>query len=412
MRRLPFIFLVFLCFIPAISPAKELPKIAVWDLAPGDIKPAYAQDLTSILVSEVSKLGKYEVYSQQNVRTLAGWTAERMQLGCTDTKCLTALGQMDIAKLISGRVGKIGNRYSVSLNLFDTQNAKAEKSISEFGRSEDELIDLVQVALRKLIGVEISPVRVEQRPSPSAGSEIGKQNKAIVRAETKSASEEQFATASQPDKVFPIRIQLDTKEFEVKDMADLMALFREGYKVESFLREEIPPLYPRLGDSLTIALVKIMEDENELEQTRGNAASVLGPMKAIDAIPPLVKLLKHPKLAQNAHDALAEIGKQAVPALAVALKDENRSMRTYATYTLRDIGPDAEAAVPALIDALKDHALSVRIGTADALGSIGPRAKAAIPALREALKTATGADAGSKNLTTSVNMALVKIQGE
>jgi formylglycine-generating enzyme required for sulfatase activity len=138
------------------SAGKDLPKIAVWDLSPGDIKPAYAQDLTSILVSEVSKLKKYEVYSQENVRTLAGWTAERMTLGCTDTKCLTALGQMDIAKLISGRVGKMGNRYSVSLNLFDTQNVRAENSISEECKSEDELIPLVRQAVRKLLGIEVA----------------------------------------------------------------------------------------------------------------------------------------------------------------------------------------------------------------------------------------------------------------
>jgi len=150
---------------PFPSPAKDLPKIAVWDLSPGDIKPTYAQDLTLILVSEVSKLEKYEVYSQENVRTLAGWTAQRMTLGCTDAKCLTALGQMDIAKLISGRVGKIGNRYTISLNLFDTQNTKAEKSISEFCRSEDELIELVQQGVRKLLGASIEPL-IPPKPEP------------------------------------------------------------------------------------------------------------------------------------------------------------------------------------------------------------------------------------------------------
>ena len=40
------------------------------------------------------------------------------------------------------------------MNLFDTQNARAEKMISEFCRSEDELIELVQVAVRKLLGGE------------------------------------------------------------------------------------------------------------------------------------------------------------------------------------------------------------------------------------------------------------------
>jgi HEAT repeat protein len=252
----------------------------------------------------------------------------------------------------------------------------------------------------------LSQIKADQEKSKP------EQNKAIVRAETKSASEEQPATAAQQDKVFPTRIRLDAKEFEVKDMADLMVLFRKGYQVEGPLREVIPTLYTRLGDSLVIALVKVMEDENELEQTRGNAASVLAAMKTLDAIPPLVQLLKHPKLDRYAHDALAEIGKQAVPALAVALKDENTAMRRYATYTLRDIGSDAEAAVPALIDALKDNHLSVRLGAADALGSIGPSAKAAIPALSEALKAEIGTDMGSQNVRTSIEQALKKIQAK
>lgn len=149
-----FLASIFIIALPA-SDGKELPKIAVWDLVPREVKGTYAQELTSILVSEIAKLKNYEVYSQDNVRTLAGWTAERMTLGCTDTKCLTALGQMDIAKLISGSVGKIGNRYSISLNLFDTQKAKAENAVSEFCRTEDELIELVQQAARKLLGTTI-----------------------------------------------------------------------------------------------------------------------------------------------------------------------------------------------------------------------------------------------------------------
>ena len=107
MKIISSFFLAIILFLaPSLSIGKELPKIAVWDLTRGILNPSYAQDLTSILVSEISKLEKYEVYSQENVRTLAGWTAERMQLGCTDTKCLTALGQMDIAKLISGTGGE------------------------------------------------------------------------------------------------------------------------------------------------------------------------------------------------------------------------------------------------------------------------------------------------------------------
>jgi hypothetical protein len=139
--------------LPA-SARKELPKIAVWDLVHRNISEDYAHQLTDILGSEVTKLGKYEVYSQENVRTLAGWEAQKMMLGCTDTKCLTALGQMDIGKLISGSVGKIGNTYSISLSLFDTVNVRSENKISEECGSENELISLVRRSARKLLNLE------------------------------------------------------------------------------------------------------------------------------------------------------------------------------------------------------------------------------------------------------------------
>jgi hypothetical protein len=58
---------------------------------------------------------------------------------------------MDISKLVSGRIGKIGDRYSLSLNIFDTQNAKSERAVSEFCWSENDLIELVQSAVRKLL---------------------------------------------------------------------------------------------------------------------------------------------------------------------------------------------------------------------------------------------------------------------
>ncbi len=146
---------ILMMVYPPPSFGVDLPKIAVWDLEARNTPATHAKELTSILVSEIAQTRKYEAFSQDNVRTLAGFTAERMMLGCTDSKCLTALGQMDIAKLISGSVGKIGNVYSISLNLFDTQNAKAENAISEFCRTEEELILMVQRAVRKLLGLPV-----------------------------------------------------------------------------------------------------------------------------------------------------------------------------------------------------------------------------------------------------------------
>lgn len=169
MKRLPFLFWAFIFLFPSVCPAKELPKIAVWDLAALGIPSEYAKQLTEILAGEIVKIKKYEVISQENVRTLAGWEAQKMQLGCTDAKCLTALGQMDVTKLISGSAGKIGNRYTISLSLFDTQNVRSENKLTDYCRSEDELIELVQATLRKLLGEEMVS------PPPPAQSKIGPQ---------------------------------------------------------------------------------------------------------------------------------------------------------------------------------------------------------------------------------------------
>ncbi len=166
MKNIRVLLILIAMMVPSLAFGKELPKIAVWDLIPRNTPATHAEELTSILVSEIAKLKKYEVYSQENVRVLAGWTAERMKFGCTDTQCLIALGQMDIAKLVSGSVGKIGSRYSVSLNLFDTQNAKAENAVSEFCKSEDELIELIQQAVRKLLGASIEMQAAESKTLP------------------------------------------------------------------------------------------------------------------------------------------------------------------------------------------------------------------------------------------------------
>jgi len=153
-RHLP-IVLIFFLVVPSISLGSNIPKVAVWNIEPRAVSNFYAKELTSILVSELTKLGKYEIYSQENIQTVTKWTEERMKLGTTDTQTLTMLGEMDISKLISGSVSKIGDIYSISINIFDVKQAKIENSISETCSTESELIDLTKKVVRRLSGMII-----------------------------------------------------------------------------------------------------------------------------------------------------------------------------------------------------------------------------------------------------------------
>ena len=84
----------------------------------------------------------------------------------------------------------------------------------------------------------------------------------------------------------------------------------------------------------------------------------------------------------NAIEALAEIGKPAIPALIEALKDGDSNVRSNAAKTLGKIGPAAKDAVPALIYALGDDKESVSDNVYDALRKIGT---SVIPELIKAL---------------------------
>jgi HEAT repeat protein len=67
----------------------------------------------------------------------------------------------------------------------------------------------------------------------------------------------------------------------------------------------------------------------------------------------------------------------------VDLKGLAPQTRNAAAYEIAGMGPAAEAAVPALIVALDDENPTVRFPVTVALGEIGPGAKAAIARLRQ-----------------------------
>jgi HEAT repeat protein len=83
-----------------------------------------------------------------------------------------------------------------------------------------------------------------------------------------------------------------------------------------------------------------------------------------------------------------EKSKSAVPALAAALKDCNKTVRANVATALGVIGPDAAEAVPALVAALKNPDTDTGAAAAMALGGIGEKAKEAVPALTDIVKNA------------------------
>jgi HEAT repeat protein len=90
-----------------------------------------------------------------------------------------------------------------------------------------------------------------------------------------------------------------------------------------------------------------------------------------------------PAIRMSVLAALAERGREAVPDLINALKNEEAAF--WACLVLSEIGPEAEAAVPALTKLLADDRPGVRREAMLALAAIGQGSCSAVPALAEQL---------------------------
>ncbi|HEY7161032.1 MAG TPA: HEAT repeat domain-containing protein [Acidobacteriota bacterium] len=102
------------------------------------------------------------------------------------------------------------------------------------------------------------------------------------------------------------------------------------------------------------------------------------------------QLLKSKKVEERA-DAAKSLGdvkaKEAVAALASALKDPDDGVRWNASYSLVEISPDAKEAIPALKEALKDSSGHVRLNAAAALDKMGIAKEELIPSIHDLLQS-------------------------
>ena len=140
----------------------------------------------------------------------------------------------------------------------------------------------------------------------------------------------------------------------------------------------------QLGEPGKKQLLAALDHPNYVAQRMGCVG--LGSMKATEAVDPLIRLMLNKEADSDprmqAAYALGNIGdSRAIPAMAIEMKDSLQIMRWATVQALAYMGKDA---VPLLIGALKDEDKNIRSRAAEALGKIGdPRAVAPLTAVLE-----------------------------
>ena len=103
-------------------------KIAVIDLSStGGLSPEESITLTNRLRSMIVRTEAFIVLERSKMEEIL---AEQgfQQTGCTSTECGVEMGRLlNVQKIISGSIGKIGNVYTIDMAFIDVQTAQIEK---------------------------------------------------------------------------------------------------------------------------------------------------------------------------------------------------------------------------------------------------------------------------------------------
>jgi TolB-like protein len=137
--------------------AREKVKIAVVDLTPIGTEETLAKNLTATVVTELSRLHLLEVVSREEIMKMLSFEENRMMLGCTDAVCLAEIGgALGVEYLVTGNVGKVGDRLLVNLQLIDIRQIKVINRVKREAGAEGELLGAVASGARELVSKVLS----------------------------------------------------------------------------------------------------------------------------------------------------------------------------------------------------------------------------------------------------------------
>lgn len=102
------------------------PKLLVQDLVAQGVEAHEAAAITTAVCSKVAKVKKYETLCGDDLRNMMRFGALSASFdGCADSECYAGMAKaLEARFVVSGKVGKLGKLYVLSLSMFDTKTGK------------------------------------------------------------------------------------------------------------------------------------------------------------------------------------------------------------------------------------------------------------------------------------------------
>ncbi len=146
LKKTVLLFLVITFFSAGYAQEKNKLRIAILDFNnTGGLSKQETVTLGNRLRSMLVKTNAFVVLERGQMDEVLNEQGFQ-QTGCTTTECAVEMGRMlNVQKMISGSIGKLGKTYTIDLSLIDVQTAQIEKSFfRDFKGEIDGLLSMMQ----------------------------------------------------------------------------------------------------------------------------------------------------------------------------------------------------------------------------------------------------------------------------
>jgi TolB-like protein len=165
--------IAILLVLGAASPsvAQHRPRIAVMPLKAKRIQKDIVSIMDALLVSQVSRLGQFDVISAADIQAMLEAEGMKDALGCNEVTCAAEIGgALNARSTLAGTVGKLGSTIVINLTLFDNEKMTALRRANvEVKNDEDLFAGAVRSVVGQLFGAQSSaPSSVSGYGAPAA----------------------------------------------------------------------------------------------------------------------------------------------------------------------------------------------------------------------------------------------------
>ena len=132
-------------------------RVAVIDLtAKSGVDEDEASLLTDTLRASIYKAKVFDLMNREDMNAVLKEVAFQQSGACDDTSCIVEMGNaLGLEKMIAGSIGKLGERYSVTIKLVDIAAARNEALITEYYRGGvEELPEFVAALAWRIVNRE------------------------------------------------------------------------------------------------------------------------------------------------------------------------------------------------------------------------------------------------------------------